>query len=199
VAGWLVELGAVAVDADALAREAVEQGEPALDRVAERFGPGVLDSDGRLDRAALGRIVFADALALADLEAIVHPAVRPRIEAAVAAAERAGAPAVVIEAIKLVEAGYAAECDEVWLVTCTPAEQRERLLARGTPPEDAARRIAAQAGLANRLAAAATRVLDTTGNAADVRARVAFALEEALARARDAGAAGGRGRRSGSG
>ena len=118
--------------------------------------PSSLDSarasapDGSLDRAALGRIVFADPAALRDLEAIVHPAVRPRILAAIAAAEADGAVAVVIEAIKLVEGGLAALCDEVWLVTCDPAVQRTRLVGRGTSPEDADQRIAAQAGFAER-------------------------------------------------
>ena len=76
---------------------------------------------------------------------------RPRILDAIAAAEAADAPAVVIEAIKLVEGGLAALCDEVWLVTCDPVAQRERLLARGTPPADAEQRMAAQAGLVERL------------------------------------------------
>ena len=82
---------------------------------------------------------------------------------AIEAAEAAGAPAVAIEAIKLVEGGLAATCDQVWLVTCDPSAQRERLLARGTPPEDADQRIAAQEGLAERLRPAATWVLDTSG------------------------------------
>ena len=90
-----------------------------------------MDADGSLDRAALGRIVFADPAALRDLEAIVHPAVRPRILARIADAEANGAAAVVIEAIKLVEGGLAELCDEVWLVTCDPAVQRRRLVGRG--------------------------------------------------------------------
>ncbi len=85
------------------------------------------ETTGTVDRPMLGRLVFADPAALADLEAIVHPAVRPLIRAAIEDATAAGAPAVVIEAIKLVEAGYAADCDEVWIVTCDPAEQRGRL------------------------------------------------------------------------
>ena len=89
-------------------------------------------TDGTLDRAALGRIVFADPEALRDLEAIVHPAVRPRILAAIAAAEADAADAVVIEAIKLVEGGLAEVCDEVWLVICDAGVQRERLVARGS-------------------------------------------------------------------
>ncbi len=173
IARWLAELGAVVVDADAVAREVVEPGEPALERVFARFGPGVRAPDGSLDRAALGRIVFEDPDALAALESIVHPAVRPRIVAAVADAEAGGAAAVVIEAIKLVEAGYAAECDEVWLVRCDPRVQLERLVGRGTAPEDAARRIEAQgADLGARLAGAATRVIDTSGSAEEVRGDV---------------------------
>jgi dephospho-CoA kinase len=173
IARWLAELGAVVVDADVVARQVVEPGEPALERVFERFGPGVRDPDGSLDRAALGRIVFEDPHALAALESIVHPAVRPRIVAAVADAEAGGAAAVVIEAIKLVEAGYVAECDEVWLVRCDPRVQLERLVARGTAPEDAARRIEAQgADLGARLAGSATRAIDTSGSAEEVRREV---------------------------
>ena len=136
VARWLGELGAATVDADAVAREVTAPGEPAHDAVLARFGSAVTAADGTLDRAALARIVFADPARLRDLEAIVHPAVRPRILAAIDAADAAGAPAVVIEAIKLVEGGLAELCDEVWLVTCDAAAQRERLLGAG----DAGRR-----------------------------------------------------------
>ena len=113
--------------------------------------------------------MFADPAALRDLEALVHPAVRPRILELIAAAEADAAPAVVIEAIKLVEGGLAQLCDEVWLVTCDPAAQRERLLARGTPAAEADQRIAAQAGMTERLRPSATRVLDTSGGAGETR------------------------------
>jgi dephospho-CoA kinase len=172
VAGWLAEAGAVVVDADRLAREVTAPGAPALDEVFARFGDEVRSDDGTLDRAALGRIVFADPAALRDLEAIVHPAVRPRIEDAVRAAEESGAEVVAIEAIRLVEAGYAAQCDEVWLIVCDADAQRERLRGRGLPDDVAAQRIAAQGDLGDRLRRAATRVIDTSGLAADVRATV---------------------------
>jgi dephospho-CoA kinase len=173
IAGWLREFGAAVVDADVVAREVVEPGEPAFERVVSRFGPSIVRGDGSLDRSALGRIVFADRTALEDLEAIVHPAVRPRIIDAVAAAERADAPAVVIEAIKLVEAGYARECDEVWVVTCTAAAQRSRLEGRGVARADAEQRVAAQGSdLSARLEEAATRVIDTSGAIESVRAEV---------------------------
>jgi dephospho-CoA kinase len=181
VAGWLGEAGAVVVDADRLARAVVEPGEPALEAVIGRFGRDVLKADGSLDRAVLGRAVFTDAAALRDLEAIIHPAVRPRIEAAVAEAEAAGAPGVVIEAIKLVEAGYAAECDEVWLVVCEPDEQLERLTARGLPPTDAMERMESQGDLAARLLPHATRVLHTSGPPVATRAAVEEAWAAALA------------------
>jgi dephospho-CoA kinase len=183
VAGWLAARGAVAIDADAVARDVVAPGEPALGLVLQRFGEAIRAPEGSLDRAALARIVFADAAALRDLEAIVHPAVQPRILTAIATAEARGARGVVIEAIRLVEGGLAALCDEVWLVTCAPEEQRSRLAGRGVAPDDAARRIEAQADIAARLGPEVTRVVDTSGNAAETEARVAAAYEAALAAA----------------
>lgn len=177
---WLGELGAVVVDADTIARRVTDVGEPALGDVVARFGEAYRRPDGSLDRAALGRLVFSDQAALRDLEAIVHPAVRPRIEAAVAKAEAAGAPAVVIEAIKLIEAGYAAECDEVWLVTCDVEAQRRRLVGRGSPATEADQRIAAQGDLAGRLGSLSTRVIDASGNRQATRRLVTAAWEAAL-------------------
>ena len=178
VASWLGErAGVVVIDADQVARDVLEPGQPALVAVIARFGSGLIGPDGSLDRAGLGRIVFADPAALRDLEAIVHPAVRPRILAAIAQAAAAGAVAVVIEAIKLVQGGLAALCDEVWLVTCDPAVQRERVVARGTEPSDAERRITAQGDLTQRLRPAATRLIETSGTLTDTRAIVAEAYE----------------------
>ena len=184
VVRWLAELGVATVDADAVARGVTAPGSPAHDEVLRHFGPAVAAADGTQDRAALGRIVFADPARLRELEAIVHPAVRPRILDALERAEREGAPAVAVEAIKLVEGGLAALCDEVWLVTCDAAAQRARLRDRGSAPEDAEQRIAAQAGLADRLRPAASRVLDTSGSMAETRAAVVDALAEAIAAAR---------------
>ncbi len=165
-------------------RSVTAPGNPAHDLVLRRFGPAVTAPDGTLDRAALGRIVFSDTAALRDLEHIVHPATRPRILAAIETAERAGAPAVAVEAIKLVEGGLAAMCDEVWLIVCSPEAQTARLLSRGTPPADAQQRAAAQAGLAERLRPAATWVLDTSVSREATRALVVAALGEAIAAVR---------------
>lgn len=181
VAGWLGERpGVVVIDADQVARDVVEPGEPALEAIFTRFGEGLRDSDGSLDRPTLGRIVFADPAALRDLEAITHPAVRSRILATIAAAEANGAGAIVIEAIKLVGGRLAEVCDEVWLVTCDPEVQRARLIGRGSTPQDAALRIAAQTGLVERVGPAATRIIDASGDQAGTRSLVVIALDEAL-------------------
>jgi dephospho-CoA kinase len=175
VGRWLAELGAVVIDADQVARRVTEPGSPGLAAVVDAFGSDVLAADGSLDRAALGRRVFGDSEALERLERIVHPAVRPLILDAVQDAERGGAAAIVIEAIKLVEGGLAELVDEVWLVVCTPGAQRERLLGRGGNPSDAEARIAAQSDIASRLAPAATRILDTSGSIEQTQAAVALA------------------------
>ena len=181
VARWLGErAGVEAVDADHEARLVLAPGTPEVEQVYARFGETLRRPNGELDRAALGRIVFADAAALQELEAIVHPAVRPRILAAMDRAERSGARAVVIEAIKLVEGGLAELCDEVWLVTCDAATQEARLIGRGDPAADAAARIDAQGDLVERLRPRATRIVDTTGDVASTRAQVDDLLDEAL-------------------
>ena len=180
VAAWLADLGAMVIDADQVARALTAPGTQALREVVATFGEQLLRDDGSLDRAALGRRVFGDPAALAALEAIVHPAVRPVILSAIEAAARSGAPGVVVEAIKLVEGGLAAHCDEVWLVTCRRREQRKRLAGRGMAAAEAGARIAAQAGIERRIRSAATRVIDTSGSAEDARALVTAAWQDAL-------------------
>ena len=180
VAGWLAERGAILIDADEVAREVSAPGQPAHDAVIAAFGDAVRLDGGRLDRAALARVVFADPEALDRLEAIVHPVVRLRILALIAEADAAGAPAIVVEAIKLVEGGLASLCDEVWLVTCAPTVQRERVIARGATTEDADRRIRAQTGLVERVRPVAARVIDTSGPLVDARSRAAAAWDAAL-------------------
>jgi dephospho-CoA kinase len=181
VAHWLSErAGVEVVDADHEARLVLAPGTPEVEQVYARFGGALRRSNGELDRAALGHIVFADPAALQALEAIVHPAVRPKILSAMERAERAGARAVVVEAIKLVEGGLAELCDEVWLVTCDPATQEERLIGRGDPPADAAARVEAQGDLVERLRSRATRIVETSGDPVTTRALVNDLLDEAL-------------------
>lgn len=185
VASWLGELGAVVIDADRVARQVTASGWPAVSEIAATFGQQLLRDDGSLDRAALGRIVFSDPGALLVLESIVHPAVRPVILEEMASADLGGAPAAVVEAIKLVEGGLAELCDEVWLIVC-PAEAqlarvRARAAAAGGDPAAAEARIAAQSGLVDRLAPVATRILDTSGDLATTRTAVEAAYADALA------------------
>lgn len=182
VAGWLARRGARVIDADVIAREVLAPGEAALAAVFDRFGEGLRRPDGSLDRAALGRLVFADPTALAVLEGIVHPLAHARILDQLGEADGSEAPAVVVEAIKLIEAGYAPILDEVWLVTCHPEEQFQRLVARGTDPADARQRSEAQAGLVERLAGSATRVVDTSGPLDAAARRVDEVFADALAR-----------------
>ena len=174
VAGMLAEHGAVVIDADRLVREVYEDA-PVREAVVQRFGPDVRTPDGSIDRRALARIVFDDPAALRELEAIVHPAVRPLIVAGIDAADASRAPAVVVEAIKLVESGLAGLCDEVWLITCDAPIQRGRLRDRGVTEDDADRRIAAQRHLRDRVELVATRRIDTSGTLAETREAVARA------------------------
>ncbi len=185
VAAWLAARGAVVVDADVVARAVTAPGEPAHDAVLARFGDAVRAPDGTLDRAALARVVFADPAALRELEALVHPAVRVRILAAMAAADAAGSPAVVVEAIKLVEGGLADACDEVWLVDCRPEVQRARLLGRGADPDDVERRIGAQAGLrTGARSIPGVVVLDASGDLQSTEVLMATTYDQALRRGR---------------
>jgi dephospho-CoA kinase len=170
VAERLAELGAVIVDADVLAREVVDPGTPGLAAIERRFGPDVLRTDGRLDRAALGAIVFDDPEARRDLEAIVHPAVRARA----AQLTRAAPPdAVVVQVIPLlVETGQQKAFDRVVAVDVDPEVQLQRLVRRSGLPVDQARaRINAQATREQRLAAA-DDVIDNNGTVEQLRAAV---------------------------
>ncbi len=183
----LAELGGSVIDADALARRATGKGAPALTAIRQRFGDDVFAADGSLDRAALAAVVFNDREALADLERIVHPDVRRLVNAELERAVAEEAPFVAVEAIKLVEGGLADRCDEVWLIECDPATQRQRLAQRGSTPDDVERRLAAQGtDLAERLAKMLgerddrVRRLSTDGSLADVRASVEDALADLL-------------------
>ncbi len=149
----LAALGAVVVDADAVAREVVEPGTPALAEIARRFGPEVLAPDGSLDRPALGRIVFGDPAALRDLEAVTHPAIWARTAELVAAVP---ADAVLVHDMPLlVERQMAGEYHLVLVVGASENTRLRRLVTdRGMTEEDARARIAAQAGDDDRRAAA---------------------------------------------
>ena len=172
----LRDLGAVVIDADVIAREVVEPGTPGLAAVIAEFGADVLTEDGRLDRATLGALVFADPSRRAALEAIVHPLVRAR-----AAEIEAAAPpgAVVVHDIPLlVETGQESSFDAVVVVDVPEDLQVERAVReRGWSEEEARARVAAQASRTDRLEAA-THVVDNSGTVEDLRRRVAEVFEE---------------------
>ena len=163
VARLLEAKGAVVVDADAIAREIVEPGQPALAEIREAFGPDIIDADGRLDRARLAEIVFADADALGLLNGITHPRIAERSAELLA---RAPADAVVVYDMPLlVEQGPAALAgwDRIIVVDCSDDARLQRLVERGLDIDDAGRRIAAQATREERLAVADV-VIDNTGD-----------------------------------
>jgi dephospho-CoA kinase len=182
ILSWLAARGALVIDADQVARDVTAPGSTVVAEIVKAFGPGVAGPGGGLDRAALAALAFGDSEQMRRLEGITHPVVRQRILATIRDAEAAGAPIVALEAIRLVEAGYPAILDEVWLVVCDSAAQRERLAARGLAPVDASVRIAAQAGLADHARSVVTRVIDTSGSLAVTETAVDRAFVAARAR-----------------
>lgn len=164
VARRLEEHGAVIVDADQVARQVVEPGEPALARIAEEFGPGVIAADGTLDRAALGAIVFSDPEGRQRLNAITHPAVLDRSRALFAAAGDADPDAIVVYDIPLlVEAGRIDEFDLRVVVHAATETRVSRMIElRGMTREEALHRINSQATDTDRFAIADV-VIDADG------------------------------------
>jgi dephospho-CoA kinase len=146
VAARWAEHGAVVVDADRIAREVVEPGTPALARIAEEFGPGVLTPEGALDRAALGAIVFADEQKRLLLNSITHPAILQESQRRFAEAGAADPSAVVVYDVPLLsEARGRAEFDVVVVVSAPEETRIERMVTlRGMTPAEAADRIRSQ-------------------------------------------------------
>lgn len=169
VARRLAGHGAVHIDADELARLVVEPGEPALDQIAREFGPAVISADGRLDRAALADIIFADPERRAALNAITHPAVKARARSIMDAAEAADPDAVVVYDVPLlVEAGVDTEHSfDLIVVVHADTETRIRRLVelRGLTREEAVHRLNSQASDTERLAIADV-VIDANGTLA---------------------------------
>lgn len=195
----LREHGAHVIDADRVTHELQRPGQPVYDKIVAAFGADVLTAPGGpIDRQKLGAIVFADPAALRRLEQLVHPAVREQISAWLedisrqadrergrqgvggtrsggdfAAPNVSSTPLVaVVDAIKLLEAGWKSVCDAVWVVTCTPEQQRERLLrTRHMSAAEANQRIAAQPPQAYKIAHADV-VIDNSGTLEATRAQV---------------------------
>lgn len=182
VSARLAALGAVIIDADAVAREVVAPGTPGLEAVAAAFGPGVLAVDGSLDRPRLGEIVFADAGLLGKLNAIVHPLVSRRM---LELEEQAAPGTVVVHDVPLLTENGLASLYDVVVVVDVPAEvQLDRLVRlRGMPADQARARLAAQASREQRLAIADI-VVDNSGPLTALDAQVGKLWEELRRRQR---------------
>jgi dephospho-CoA kinase len=191
VSRQLAGLGCHVIDADVLAREVVVPGEPALAAIVEAFGREVLQPDGSLDRARVGALVFADAAKRKRLEAITHPAIAARRQAALDELTARGFDGIVVQdAALLIEVGGHASVDRLVVVYAEPAVQRERLMRRdGLDAAEAERRIASQMPLAEK-AALAHYVIDNSDSpeetVAQVRAVHAALLAEHRARPKPA-------------
>jgi dephospho-CoA kinase len=188
VSDMLRALGCVVLDADVLAREVVEPGQPALATIAREFGADVLRPDGTLDRKRLGAIVFVASERRRRLEAITHPAIRDRYLARLADLEAQGFDGVVVwDAPVMIESGGYKGVDRLVVVVTDAATQRERALARDGDRADVERKIANQMPLADK-AALADYLIDNSGDRAATEARTrevhAALLTDHRARAR---------------
>jgi len=171
VARMLSDLSAHVIDADELVRELQRKGTPVWAGIVGQFSEEILRADGEIDRAKLGALVFSNPEALHRLESIVHPAVGAEIERQISN-HQSPIQAVVIEAIKLIEAGLHERCDALWVVTSRPDVQLERLMrTRGLSEADAQVRIAAQPPQSEK-AALADVLIENDGTADDLRAQV---------------------------
>lgn len=176
VSALLAAKGAVVVDADAMVREVQQPGTPVFAAMVERFGPGIVAADGTLDRAAVADLVFGDAEALADLNAIVHPAVGAEIARRMQALADTD-EVVVLDVPLLVESRNAYPVAGLLVVDVDPEVAVRRLVEhRGMREDDVRARMARQAGRAERLARA-DRVIDNSGTLDDLTVPVDAAWE----------------------
>jgi len=174
VARMLSDWGAHVIDADALVHELQRKGTSVWAGIVGEFGEEILRADGEIDRAKLGALVFSNPEALHRLESIVHPAVGAEIERQLSDLQPPASDfrVVVIEAIKLIEAGLHERCNALWVVTSRPEVQLERLMrTRGLNEADAQVRIAAQPPQSEK-AALADVLIENNGAVDDLRAQV---------------------------
>lgn len=173
VSSYLREKGAVILDADIIARELMEPGQPAWLEVVRYFGRDILNEDGSINRQLLAERVFTSSEELALLNTLTHPLVRQEIVRRLNELNRQQLPppAAVVDAPLLIEAGLTDLVEEVWLVAVEPERQIERAVARGLTAEEARRRLAAQWPLEKKLAYA-NRVIDNNGSREETRRQV---------------------------
>ncbi|HOB91677.1 MAG: dephospho-CoA kinase [Bacillota bacterium] len=190
VAGMLARMGAHIIDADLVARELQEPGSDALKEIADVFGQDVINSDGTLNRRALGRICFSEREQLEKLNAIMHPRIKERIESQIRELKSAcyssdcsvsvGPRAIVIDAAVLFESGLHQLTDVVIAVVADPEVQVQRLVVRtGLSESEARDRVKAQRS-AREFAALSDYVIDTTGGVGTYEKQVRTLFEEIL-------------------
>lgn len=180
VAHMLRELGAYVIDADQVARDVVEPGQPTLAAIVEQFGNAVLRPDGALDRKALGAIVFNNKEKLRQLESVMQPGIRQALQAAI----DNGPPqqVLVLEAIRLIEGGWDRQCDSIWVTTCPAALQVARLMqSRGLNHAEAEARVQAQNPQAEKLARADV-IIDTSSGIDDTRRQILTGWSKVIAK-----------------
>jgi dephospho-CoA kinase len=185
VSAMLARRGAVVIDADVLAREVVEPGQPALAEIVREFGRDVLQPDGTLDRKRLGAVVFGDPDRRRRLEAITHPAIRERFARRLAGLMSSGFDGIVIfDAPVMIESGNYRNMDTVVVVATDEETQIRRLVARdGIGREDALRKVRSQMPIAEK-ASLADHVIDNGGDRAATEAAVERIWHDLLAMAR---------------
>jgi dephospho-CoA kinase len=172
VAAMLRELGFSVLDADGLAHKLIEPGQAAYEEVVSEFGPAITDGQGRVDRAKLAALVFADRAKLDRLNAIVHPRVAKAVFRQFEEWQRNGTrDAAFVEAALLIESGIHKHLDGLVVAWCRPEQQLERLAARGLNEAEARRRIAAQMPVEEKLRLA-TEKIDCSGSLEQTRQQV---------------------------
>ena len=165
-------LGAVVIDADQIARDVVQPGQPALVQIAEQFGKHLLLDDGSLNRSALGALVFQDEHQRATLESILHPRIASASMMQIVRAQAESAEPIVYDAALLVENGRHRDFAALIVVACSPETQRERLMLRdGLSHREAQQRLDSQLPLEDKVALA-DYVIDNNGTLAELYERV---------------------------
>ncbi len=176
VGHMLLELGAERyIDADAVVHSLYLPGQPIAVKVAEVFGPDVVAQDGGVDRKKLGAVVFENAEAMRQLEAIVHPAVARALADELSTLSASGI--AVIDAVKLLEGGSGAFCQSKWMVICSHEQELARLIVRnGLSQAEAEARLRAQPDVASRMKLV-DEVIDNSGSLEETRQQVTAAFE----------------------
>ncbi|MFH1651980.1 MAG: dephospho-CoA kinase [Chloroflexota bacterium] len=172
VARFLEEMGARVIDADRVGHEALKSGGEVFRQVVAAFGEGILGEDGEIDRARLGKIVFARAADRRKLNAIIHPAMQEMVAAQLKTLRNQGVEAVVLDAPLLLDEGWQSLVDEVWVTTAPENTVIARTQARTRlPPEEIRARIRSQMPAAEKVKRA-DAVIENSGTVEELRKRV---------------------------